>query len=282
MSPHRDTLARGSKIGLGRHRILVVAQVIAGVSQQLDERDAQVGRVGLGPLRHDQRQAVEDQFAKALVILRQVIDIRLRALRRRAGARRLAIQIGGAARLETEADLVVPRIELIHRFARGLSVRGFYQADGVVRKVSRFVNAHFKIIVERRIGLPLDANRLDLHIANAAAAGEHDIGLLDVLRGFSQKENIQRKLLLIDHFDIVQAKQASCPYIFAPSLFPAAQVWVIHKKAPSDRTYTLGALRTKFSVRASPVRLTTYFTTTLSVESCAVTSSDCRSITSPR
>ena len=44
MAPHRDALARGREVGLVGDRVLAVGQVVGGVGQQLDQRDAEVGR----------------------------------------------------------------------------------------------------------------------------------------------------------------------------------------------------------------------------------------------
>ncbi len=79
----RDPLAGGVEVGLVGHRVLEVAEVVALVGQQLEERDAEVGRVALEPGRVQLRDQVEQQPAEARVVLGQVVDERLdRALRR--------------------------------------------------------------------------------------------------------------------------------------------------------------------------------------------------------
>ena len=47
VTAHGDALPRRVEIGLGRDRVLVVAQVVADVGEQLDERDAEVRDVAL-------------------------------------------------------------------------------------------------------------------------------------------------------------------------------------------------------------------------------------------
>ncbi len=44
VTPHGNPLARGVEIRLGRDCILEIAQVVPDVGQQLDERDAEVGK----------------------------------------------------------------------------------------------------------------------------------------------------------------------------------------------------------------------------------------------
>ena len=75
VAAERRPPARGAEVALGRHRVLPVAQVVADVGQELDERDPEVGRVALAPVRREQRQPVEHQAAEARVVLGQVVDL---------------------------------------------------------------------------------------------------------------------------------------------------------------------------------------------------------------
>ena len=75
VAAHRDALAGGGEVGLVGDRVLPVGEVVGGVGQQLDQRDAEIGRRALGPARHQQAQAVEHQAAEALVVLGQVVDV---------------------------------------------------------------------------------------------------------------------------------------------------------------------------------------------------------------
>src|SRR4029453_10514306 len=63
---------------LGRYRILVVTEVIAYVGEHLDERDTQIGRIALAPIRHGDGQSIEHQLSKARVIPGEVVDVRRR------------------------------------------------------------------------------------------------------------------------------------------------------------------------------------------------------------
>ena len=71
----RDPAARRADVRLGADRVLLVAQVIRGVGEDLDQRDPQVGGVRLGPARHEDRQPVQHHLQEAVVILGQVIDV---------------------------------------------------------------------------------------------------------------------------------------------------------------------------------------------------------------
>ena len=77
VTPHGNPLARRVEIRFGRDGVLEIAQVVADVSKQFDERDAEVGNVPFRPVRNEQRQAVENELAKTGVIFREVIDLRL-------------------------------------------------------------------------------------------------------------------------------------------------------------------------------------------------------------
>ena len=83
----RDAAARGAEVGLGGDRVLLVAQVVADVGQQLDQRDAR-GRPGCARASRgiEQRQPVEHQPAEARVVLGEVVDLR-RSAAARAGRR---------------------------------------------------------------------------------------------------------------------------------------------------------------------------------------------------
>ena len=58
----RDPLARRVEIGLGRDRVLVVAELIADIGQKLDQHDPDIGNVAFAPVGHGERQAVEDEL----------------------------------------------------------------------------------------------------------------------------------------------------------------------------------------------------------------------------
>ena len=75
--PHRDAPARRAEVGLRRHRVLVVAELVADVREQLDERDLEVGRVALVPVGRDHGHPVEHQPPEARVVLGQVVDLGL-------------------------------------------------------------------------------------------------------------------------------------------------------------------------------------------------------------
>ena len=54
MAAHGDALLRGLQVGFVGDRILEVAQIVADIGEQLDQRDPEVGHVSLLPVRHDQ------------------------------------------------------------------------------------------------------------------------------------------------------------------------------------------------------------------------------------
>ena len=80
VAAHRDALARRVQVGFGRNRVLIIAEIIANISQHLDERDAEVWHVALGPVGDEQCQAIENELAKTCVVFREVINLRLIAL----------------------------------------------------------------------------------------------------------------------------------------------------------------------------------------------------------
>ena len=106
MPAHRGPPPRGAEVGLGGDRVLVVAEVVADVGEQLDERDAEVGGAALAPVRHRHGEAVEDQPAEAGVVLGEVVEVRRRQLRlgRHVVVGR-AVEVRRAVDLERERHL---------------------------------------------------------------------------------------------------------------------------------------------------------------------------------
>jgi len=149
MPAHRDALARGAEVGLGGDRVLVVAEVIAEVCEQLHDDDAEIGGAALLPIGHDLREPIEQDLAKAAVVLGEVIE------RRRGRDRRLARRRGGAVErrralgLEREVDRRGDGIPIL----RGLGCVGLRISDDgerVLGGVAELVGAHDEHVVGRR------------------------------------------------------------------------------------------------------------------------------------
>ena len=111
-APHGNALARGFQIGLGGHRVLIVTEVVAGVGEHLNQRDADIGGVGFLPVRHEYGEAVQNELPEAAIVLRQVIDLGLRHHCRPTRARWGAIQIGRAVHLEGEGGRLIVRVDV--------------------------------------------------------------------------------------------------------------------------------------------------------------------------
>ena len=100
VTPDGDAFARRIEICLGRDRVLIIAEIIAGIGEHFDECDAEIGHVALAPFRHGEREAIENELAETGIIFRQIIDLRLVAFFGRTDARGPAIQLARTARLE--------------------------------------------------------------------------------------------------------------------------------------------------------------------------------------
>ena len=134
VAAHRDAIARRVQIGLGGDRVLPIRQVVGGVSEQFDQRDADIGRRALGPARREHAQAVEHQAPKARVVLGQGVDVGARQRLRRARRHGSAVEIGRAFDLERKLDRREHRVEARRR---QLAARIDEQAQGVAREVAR-------------------------------------------------------------------------------------------------------------------------------------------------
>jgi hypothetical protein len=112
MTAERDAAARGFNVGFRGYRVLLVAEVVARVGDQLGHGDADVGLGRSAPGGNELIEAIEQDGAEGAVILGQVIDGRRRGrLRRTVGRLGRAIEVGAALDLEGELNLGQLRIE---------------------------------------------------------------------------------------------------------------------------------------------------------------------------
>ena len=98
----RDAVPRRVEIGLGRDGVLEIGEMVAGIGEQLDQRHPEVGRVALQPARVALRDQVEQQPAKTLIVLGEIVDQRFRHRLRRAVRIGAAVEIRRARGLEAE------------------------------------------------------------------------------------------------------------------------------------------------------------------------------------
>src|SRR6266852_703688 len=173
------------------------------------------------PVRHDQRQPIQDQLAEAGIILGEIIDLGLIALRRRADLLRLAIKIGWTPRLEVEVDRIVARVEAVHRLTgRAPVIIELHQTQYICREITVLIEVNYQIIVEGRIGLVMDPQSGHANIEDAASPGDSDVGFLHLGRRLAEEENLKAKLI-VAYFNEVKAEQRGLPHIVAAPFFPA-------------------------------------------------------------
>src|SRR5215831_1064457 len=100
MAAQGNAAAGGLQVGFRRHSILLVAELVARVGDQLSERHTEVRFTGGVPGGQKLFHPVQDQSAEASVIFGQVID---RRRNRRAG---WALRgLGSALKIRTTLDL---------------------------------------------------------------------------------------------------------------------------------------------------------------------------------
>ncbi len=174
VAAHRHPLARRAEVGLGGGGVLVVAELIPHVGQQLDQRHPHVRRVALPPGRRDGAQAVEHQPPEAPVVLGEIIDRGL--IRHRRGARRvrLAVEVGRALHLEAEFDVREAGIEPRER--RQVDwITGVDQPQAIRREVARRVGAHHEQMVRRRLAGELCGDERLLQGRHGRGGGAGDV-----------------------------------------------------------------------------------------------------------
>ena len=181
MPAHRDPLPRRVQVGLGGHRVLLVAELVAGVGEQLHQGHSQIGDVALGPLRREQGEPVEQQLTEAGVVLGEVVQRGLGEPGRRAW-RWQAIGLARAASGEGERGRGLPWVQ-----ARIGQVRsGGGQPQGVGRGISRCFERNGQRGGRILTSWPRPG---DLH---RPAAGDDDIGDADARRDRAGEEKGER------------------------------------------------------------------------------------------
>src|SRR5262249_39918889 len=111
----------------------------------------------------------------------------------------------------------------------------------------------------------------NLNLFHALSADDAEISALDILGSFAQKHDVERQLIRANLQIIEPVASLFCAYSFSPRFLAANQ----------ERLDVHVILRSKVSVRVSPVSRTTYLSETCRVDSRLVTSTVCASMTSP-
>ena len=112
---HRTAPPRGAQIGLGRHRVLRLAQPVGGIGQELDQGDAQIGGAALAPVGQDLRHAVQHQPAERGVVLGQIGENRWLGRILGADLPGRAVELGRAFDLEREIHLGQHPVDPVRR-----------------------------------------------------------------------------------------------------------------------------------------------------------------------
>ena len=181
MAAHGNAFARGVEIGFGGHRILVVAEMVPHIGQHLHQGNADVRHMPLLPIRHHQRQAIQDQLTETCIILGQIVDLRIFFYFRRADSGRFAIVIAGAVYLETEIDTVIARIKSAVWLPFTLLVL-FDDAQGVRRKIARLIHGHRHVIIQFNTLEVVHSYIFDANITNAPPSFDTYIAFVNLDR----------------------------------------------------------------------------------------------------
>src|SRR5258708_3298631 len=138
-----DALVSRLQVGLGCYSVLVVAEIIAGIRQNLYQRDTNIRYMPLLPIRHDEGQPIQDKLPEAGIVLRKIVDLRLNQNWWWTGIFRFTIKVAGAVRLEGEIYTVVALVE-------AMLIR-LNQAERVRVEISSLVNGTLQTI--RQVGI---------------------------------------------------------------------------------------------------------------------------------
>ncbi|THD35873.1 MAG: hypothetical protein E7773_07950 [Sphingomonas sp.] len=75
MPSHRHSPPRGLEIGLGRDRVLIIAQIIGDIGEHFDQSDVDIGGMLGGRVARIGGEVVEHQRAKRGIVLRQEMHV---------------------------------------------------------------------------------------------------------------------------------------------------------------------------------------------------------------
>ena len=163
----------------------------------------------LFPIRHDQREPVQYQLSKAVVVLAQIVDLRLVQSWGRASVQGRAIQIGRATCLKREIELRVTRIKTGQWFVSRTSTRiDVHQPESVSREIAGPLYFYLHTVVGARIGSRALLNPFHLDVADPNTTVNSYIVLTNVRGGFADKINAEPRLFLID-LQIVNSVQVA-------------------------------------------------------------------------
>ena len=219
--PHRGPQPGRIEVGLGARRVEAVVEQVAGVGQQFDQRDADVGQVLLGPVRHGQAEPVEQRLPQAGVVAGQVVDHRSRRRRGDRGALRHAVHQRGAVLLEREVRVEAAHVETVVGVGAGPPVRaGGDHAEPVAREVARPVDAQLQAAGQVRILL---GARLYARHGDRQAAVDPEVRLGQAGRYLAEQDHRQRALVVADR-DAVDPVQAVRPRVDAAPRVSAAEL----------------------------------------------------------
>ncbi|WP_208696070.1 hypothetical protein [Mesorhizobium sp. M8A.F.Ca.ET.057.01.1.1] len=207
MPPSRGAQPGPRQIGLGAHRVLVVAREVGPEGQRFDQGDAEIRGAAFSPARHGHRHAIDHQPPEALVILGEVVDRGRRRRLRQRRRRRQGVEIGRAIGLERELDQRQRRIETGGRRVEVAAA----QHQPVAREIAGPVEAqpHRLGIGARSGGDDLDADDPDTaldgevlpaQIGHAVGPEEHHV----------EQPLPQRRAgrIVIEHFEVIEPVEA--------------------------------------------------------------------------
>src|SRR5258708_6370142 len=102
-----------------------------------------------------------------------------------------------------------------------------HHTEGVGGEVTGLVYRDFHKIIQRRIGLAMNAQVHNLNIADASTASKANVRLLDLRRRFAEEKDVDGAWV-VAHVGVVQAEKVGSPHIVATLLLLAAQIRVCH------------------------------------------------------
>ena len=185
VTPGRDPMPNRLEIRLVGDRVLEIREAVALVREQFEERDPEIGRVALDPARVQLRKQIEQHPPEAGVVLRHVVEERLREQPWLARDDVAAVHVDRARGHEREPDRGEVTIE------HGDAV----DPQRVNREIARPVGNDLQI--RRSVRVELAGHRDGLHPDDPGPALDRDARWLgreaEGVRGVGRVSGVRRR-----------------------------------------------------------------------------------------
>ena len=213
MAANGDAAAGGRKIRFGGDGVLIVAQIVADIGEDLDQGQPQIRRMALRPVRHDEGQPVQDELPEGGVVFGEIVDLRFGPLFGRAGDVIPAVQRADGCGMEGKVQAGIARVQAAQW---PVCVR-FHEAQGIGREVPHPADRDAQAIVAVR-AIRGDRDHLQgADVPNAMPTVNADVPQPDAF-GNSPEQRHGKDVAVVADLQVVQSVGPFLTHGLAPPI----------------------------------------------------------------